>query len=137
MQFLTFRLKNFYFGILTENVIEITKTHDLKQVPKSPEWVEGLINLRGEVVTLVNMYSLLSINDFSIVDCYKNTIITKTQNNSIALMVDEVIGVYDIEEDDIQSTSDNENSFVSSLVTIDDQITKVLELNSLIEEIEG
>lgn len=137
MQILTFRLKNFYFGILTENVIEITKTHDLKQVPKSPEWVEGLINLRGEVVTLVNMYSLLSINDFSIVDCYKNTIITKTQNNSIALMVDEVIGVYDIEEDDIQSTSDNENSFVSSLVTIDDQITKVLELNSLIEEIEG
>ena len=137
MQILTFRLKNFYFGILTENVIEITKTHDLKQVPKSPEWVEGLINLRGEVVTLVNMYSLLSINDFSIVDCYKNTIITKTQNNSIALIVDEVIGVYDIEEDDIQSTSDNENSFVSSLVTIDDQITKVLELNSLIEEIEG
>lgn len=137
MQILTFRLKNFYFGILTENVIEITKTHDLKQVPKSPEWVEGLINLRGEVVTLVNMYSLLSINDFSIVDCYKNTIITKTQNNSIALMVDEVIGVYDIEEDDIQSTSDNENSFVSSLVTIDDQITKVLELNSLIKEIEG
>ena len=55
MQILTFRLKDYYFGILTENVIEITKTHDLKQVPRSPEWVEGLINLRGEVITLVNM----------------------------------------------------------------------------------
>ena len=52
-------------------------------------------------------------------------------------MVDEVIGVYDVEEDDIQSTSDNEYSYVTSLVTINDQITKVLELNSLIEEIEG
>lgn len=137
MQILTFRLKDYYFGILTENVIEITKTHDLKQVPRSPEWVEGLINLRGEVITLVNMYSLLKISDFSIDDCYKNTIITKTQNNSISLMVDEVIGVYDVEEDDIQSTSDNEYSYVTSLVTINDQIIKVLELNSLIEETEG
>lgn len=137
MQILTFRLKNYYFGILTENVIEITKSHELKRIPKSPKWVEGLINLRGEVITLVNMYSLLKMDDFKIEDCYNNTVIVKLENNSIALMVDEVIGVTDIEENQLQSTSDKENSYVDALITINDQIINVLELKSLFEVTEG
>lgn len=137
MQILTFRLKDYYFAILTENVIEITKTHDLKLIPKSPEWVEGLINLRGEVITLVNMYSLLKIDDFNFEDCYNNTVIVSLKENSIALMVDQVVGVTDIDESQLQSTTDNENAYVSSLVTIDDQIINVLELKSLFEVTEG
>lgn len=137
MQILTFRLKDYFFGILTENVIEITKSHELKRIPKSPEWVEGLINLRGEVITLVNMYSLLKIDDFRIEDCYNNTVIVNLENNSIALMVDEVIGVTDIEENQLQSTSDKENSYVDALITINDQIINVLELKSLFEVTEG
>ena len=128
MQILTFRLKDYYFAILTENVIEITK---------SPEWVEGLINLRGEVITLVNMYSLLKIDDFNLEDCYNNTVIVSLKENSIALMVDQVVGVTDIDESQLQSTTDNENAYVSSLVTIDDQIINVLELKSLFEVTEG
>lgn len=137
MQILTFRLKDYFFGILTENVIEITKSHELKRIPKSPEWVEGLINLRGEVITLVNMYSLLKIDDFRIEDCYNNTVIVNLDNNAIALMVDEVIGVTDIEENQLQSTSDKENSYVDALITINDQIINVLELKSLFEVTEG
>ena len=137
MQILTFRLKDYYFAVLTENIVEITKTHDFKKIPKSPEWIEGLINLRGEIITLVNMYSLLKIDEFTIEDCYNNTIITKLENNSIALMVDEVIGVTDIEEEDLQTVSDQENTHVKSLVTIDNQIVNILELKSLFEETEG
>lgn len=137
MQILIFRLKDYYFGLLTENVTEIMKTHELKPIPNSPEWVEGLINLRGEVLTLVNLYSLLEMDDFNINDCYNNTVIVKLENNSIALMVDEVIGVNDIKEDELQPASDNDNSYVESLITVDDRIINVLELKSLFEETEG
>lgn len=137
MQILTFRLKDYYFAVLTENIVEITKTHDFKKIPKSPEWIEGLINLRGEIITLVNMYSLLKIDEFKIDDCYNNTIIIKLENNSIALMVDEVIGVTDIEEEDLQSVAEQDNAHVKSLVTIDNQIVNILELKSLFEETEG
>ena len=137
MQILTFRLKDYYFAVLTENIVEITKTHDFKKIPKSPEWIEGLINLRGEIITLVNMYSLLKVDDFTIEDCYNNTIIIKLENNSIALMVDEVIGVTDIEEEDLQSVAEQDNAHVKSLVTIDNQIVNILELKSLFEETEG
>ena len=137
MQILIFRLKDYHFGILTENVIEIMKKNEVKSIPNSPEWVEGLINLRGEVLTLVNMYSLLKIDDFNLDDCYNNTVIVKLDENSIALMVDEIIGVTDINENDLQSASENDNSFVWSLITIDDRIINVLELKSLFEETEG
>lgn len=137
MQILIFRLKDYHFGILTENVIEIMKKNVVKSIPNSPEWVEGLINLRGEVITLVNMYSLLKIDDFNLDDCYNNTVIVNLDENSIALMVDEIIGVTDINENDLQSASENDNSFVGSLITIDDRIINVLELKSLFEETEG
>ena len=137
MQILIFRLKDYHFGILTENVIEIMKKNVVKSIPNSPEWVEGLINLRGEVLTLVNMYSLLKIDDFNLDDCYNNTVIVKLDENSIALVVDEIIGVTDINENDLQSASENDNSFVGSLITIDDRIINVLELKSLFEETEG
>ena len=137
MQILIFRLKDYHFGILTDNVIEIMKKNVVKSIPNSPEWVEGLINLRGEVLTLVNMYSLLKMDDFNLDDCYNNTVIVKLDENSIALMVDEIIGVTDINENDLQSASENDNSFVGSLITIDDRIINVLELKSLFEETEG
>lgn len=137
MQILIFRLKDYHFGILTENVIEIMKKNEVKSIPNSPEWVEGLINLRGEVLTLVNMYSLLKMDDFNLDDCYNNTVIVNLNENSIALMVDEIIGVTDIEENELQSASENDNSFVGSLISIDDRIINVLELESLFEETEG
>ena len=137
MQILIFRLKDYHFGILTEDVSEIMKKNDFKSIPNSPEWVEGLINLRGEVLTLVNMYSLLKMDDFNLDDCYNNTVIVNLDENSIALMVDEIIGVTDINENDLQSASENDNSFVGSLITIDDRIINVLELKSLFEETEG
>ena len=137
MQILIFRLKDYHFGILTENVIEIMKKNVVKSIPNSPEWVEGLINLRGEGLTLVNMYSLLKMDDFNLDDCYNNTVIVKLDENSIALMVDEIIGVTDINENDLQSASENDNSFVGALITIDDRIINVLELKSLFEETEG
>ena len=137
MQILIFRLKDYHFGILTEDVSEIMKKNDFKSIPNSPEWVEGLINLRGEVITLVNMYSLLKIDDFNLEECYNNTVIVNLEENSIALMVDEIIGVTDIQEDDLQSASENDNSYVGSLITIDDLVITVLELKSLFEETEG
>ena len=137
MQILIFRLKDYHFGILTEDVSEIMKKNDFKPIPNSPDWVEGLINLRGEVITLVNMYSLLKIDDFNLEECYNNTVIVNLEENSIALMVDEIIGVTDIQEDDLQSASENDNSYVGSLITIDDLVITVLELKSLFEETEG
>lgn len=137
MQILVFRLKDLFFGISTESVQEITKTHQTTNIPKSPEWVQGLVNLRGEVLTLVNLYSLLKIDDFNIEDCYNNTIIVQTTTNNVALMVDEIIGVTDVAEDTFQAATGDDDSSIQALATVYDQVVSILDLNSLFEETEG
>ena len=131
MQMIVFRLKDLYYGLSTELVEEITTTLSHTKVPNSPGWIEGLVNLRGDVLTLINLYNLLNLNDFDIEDCYNNTIIAHLDENNVALMVDEVIGVTDIDEDELQSVSEEDDSYLRALVTAYDQIVNVLDLNSL------
>lgn len=137
MQIIVFRLKDLYYGISTEVVEEITTTLSFTTVPKSPGWIEGLVNLRGDVLTLINLYDLLKLDDFNFNDCYNNTIVAQIDENNVALMVDEVIGVTDVDENEFQSVSDNENSYVHTLITVYDQVVNVLELKNLFEEKEG
>ena len=133
MQIIVFRLKDLYYGISTEVVEEITTTLSFTTVPKSLDWIQGLVNLRGDVLTLINLYKLLNLDDFNIDDCYNNTIIAQLDENNVALMVDEVIGVIDVDENDFQSVSEEENSYLLALVTAYNQIVNILELKNLFE----
>lgn len=134
MQIIVFRLKDLYYGISTEVVEEITTTLSFTTVPKSLDWIQGLVNLRGDVLTLINLYKLLNLDDFNLDDCYNNTIIAQLDENNVALMVDEVIGVIDVDENDFQSVSEEENSYLLALVTAYNQIVNILELKNLFEE---
>ena len=134
MQIIVFRLKDLYFGISTEFVEEITNTISYTPVPKSKKWIQGLVNLRGNVLTLVNMYNLLDLNDFNIDDCYNNTIVAQLSENNIALMVDEVIGVSDVSKEDFHLASEEDNDSVQYLVNVYDEIINILDLKNLFEE---
>jgi len=134
MQMIVFRLSDLYYAAFTEQIEEITTALPATNVPQSPPWVEGLVNLRGDVLTLVNLYNLLKIDDINKEDCYNNTIVAQLSENSIALMVDEVIGITDVTESDFQPTTDAEDATVHSLVTVYDRIVNVLDLNNLFEE---
>lgn len=134
MQIIVFRLKDLYFGLSTEYVEEITTTLSYTKVPKSKGWVQGLVNLRGDVLTLINLYNLLNLNDNNIDDCYNNTIVAQLSENNVALMVDEVIGVSDVNAEDLHSASEDENASVRSLVTVYDKIVNILDVKNLFEE---
>lgn len=134
MQIIVFRLKDLYFGLSTEYVEEITTTLSYTKVPKSKGWVQGLVNLRGDVLTLINLYNVLNLNDNNIDDCYNNTIVAQLGENNVALMVDEVVGVSDVDEEDFHSASEDENASVRSLVTVYDKIVNILDVKNLFEE---
>ena len=55
MQIILFTLNDRHYAISTDMVEEISKQIPSTNVPNSPEWVEGIINLRGNVVTLLNL----------------------------------------------------------------------------------
>jgi purine-binding chemotaxis protein CheW len=59
--FATFHSGKIYFGISTDEVIELTKVTEITPVPLAPSAVSGLINLRGQIVTAINMRNRLGL----------------------------------------------------------------------------
>lgn len=134
MQVIVFQINNLYYGLSTEFVEEITGSLKSTAVPNGATWVQGLVNLRGNVLTLVNMKNILKIDDKEIDECYTNTIIANLNENTVALMVDSVIGVTNVEEEDFHPSTDEEDPAIISLLSVYDQVVNILDLNSLFLE---
>lgn len=135
MQVIVFQVNDLYYGLSTEFVEEITVSLKSTYVPNSKSWVHGLVNLRGEVLTLVDMKKLLEDNDDKKENqCYNNTIIAMLDKNTVALMVDSVVGVTDVSKEDFYPVTNKEDKAVTSLLSVYGQVVNILDLNSLFSE---
>ncbi len=134
MQIIIFTLSDKYYAISTENVEEISRNINITKVPNAPNWVEGLVNLRGNVVTLINLCKLLQQEE-SI--CYNNIIIVQNQEEKVAILVKDVIEVANIEEEDIQRVSEESVDGVIGIVRLKDNIINIIDINMLISKNEG
>lgn len=133
MQIIVFRLGERTYGFSTDRVEEITTILTTTKVPHAPEWTVGLVNLRGQVMTLVDLDKLLNETSSTEEDWYKNTIIIHTEENPIALKVGPVIGVTDVEESEFQ-LSGEEESVISGYLSVYDSIVSVIELDQIFKE---
>lgn len=133
MQIIIFTLNDKYYAINTEIVEEITKTMSFSKVPNSEEWTEGLINLRGNVVTLVNMNKLLLQSEDS---CYNNIIIVNNEEEKIGILVKEVMEVVNIEEEKMESFNADKGGIIG-IYRIDNRIINILDIHSLLYKNEG
>lgn len=137
MQIVIFTIKENYYAIESKNIEEITQQLTWTAVPTAPEWVQGLINLRGEVLTLINFQQLLYPDGEGEDLCYNRTIILSTEKGKIALMVDSVEEVTNIEPADIELADNSAQGKVAGVVSIKDKIVSVLNLDALLPKSEG
>lgn len=134
MQIIVFTLEDKYYAINTNKVDEIiTKTYATK-VPNSQDWIEGLLNLRGNVVSLINLFKLLHHEDDI---CYNNVIIINYDEEKIGLMVKDIVGVIDIENKDIEKVNEKIVDGIIGVVTKEDYIVNIIDINVLFSENEG
>lgn len=134
MQVIVFSLNEKLFAIPTNKVSEITKSMPLIKVPNAPDWVEGLINLRGNVVTLINLSKILFIEDKL---CYNSIIILNYEDDLLGLLVDEVEQVLNIKEEQIQILKKEDNQNIMGIIDINDKIIDVIDIEKLVEQIEN
>lgn len=134
MQVIVFSLNEKLFAIPTNKVSEITKSMPLIKVPNAPDWVEGLINLRGNVVTIINLSKILFIEDKL---CYNSIIILNYEDDLLGLLVDEVEQVLNIKEEQIQILKKEDNQNIMGIVDINDKIIDVIDIEKLVEQIEN
>jgi purine-binding chemotaxis protein CheW len=100
MQFVVFRAGREEFCIPISTVREIIKTSPVTSIPNAPPSIKGIINVRGEVVTTIDIKTHLEIKDKSHEP--KHIIVIKQADGLFGLIVDEVIEIIRPKNDSMQ-----------------------------------
>jgi purine-binding chemotaxis protein CheW len=104
------------YAIPVLEVQEVVRPQKLTPVPLAPSYVDGLINLRGQIVTAINLRKLFYLEDKEDQNDYMNIIVRSDDENLYALVVDEIMDVIDVEQSTFEVTPD----------TLDDKIQDYL-----------
>ena len=114
-QFATFWLGNGLYGIEVERVREVLRQQAITSVPLAPPTVAGLINLRGQVVTTVDLRERLQLRTHN-GESQSMLVVVLVAGESIALLVDRIGGVVDVSDDQFEPPPDTLTGSVRELV---------------------
>lgn len=101
-QYCTFFLDGHYFGIDVLKVQEIIRYQEMTRVPLAPPVVRGLINLRGQIVTAVDLRRRLDFGDRAAGQEPVNVVV-RTPDGAVSLLVDEIGDVLRVTEKHFES----------------------------------
>jgi len=96
-QFCTFYLDRLLFGIELEQVQAVIRYLELTDVPLAPGIVGGLMNLRGQIVTAVNLRKQLELGDRP-EGWLPMNVVVRTPDGPVSMLVDEIGDVVEVEE---------------------------------------
>ncbi|MHC1682444.1 MAG: chemotaxis protein CheW [Clostridiaceae bacterium] len=131
MQVVIFRLKDEQFAVETAKVQSINDYMVITKVPMAPDYIRGLINLRGNVISLLNLNLLL--NKFNENDDKNNIIIIKLQEEEVGITVDEVNEVLDIDEVIIERVEDERKlPYIKGVLNFKDRIVTLIDIDKLL-----
>jgi purine-binding chemotaxis protein CheW len=100
-QFCTFYVAGYYFGINVLHVQELNRYQVITHVPLAPPVVRGLINLRGQIVTALDLRRRLALPDRPANELPVNVIV-RTDEGAVSLLVDEIGDVHDVPDSAIE-----------------------------------
>lgn len=97
-QYCTFLLDGLYFGVDVQRVQEVLRPQQLTPVPLAPSHVNGLINLRGQIVTALDLRQRLGLPPRQ-GGRPPMKIVIRSDEEAVAILVDEIGEVVDVDED--------------------------------------
>jgi purine-binding chemotaxis protein CheW len=88
-QYSTFYVGDLFFGIEVLKVQEVLRYQEMTHVPLAPVVIEGLINLRGQIVTAVDMRRTLKLEPRA-ADLTPMNVVVRSEDGAVSLLVDEI-----------------------------------------------
>jgi purine-binding chemotaxis protein CheW len=130
-QFCTFYLDKLLFGVELKGVQEIIRSLEMTRVPLAPEVVSGLINLRGQIVTAVDLRRRLELQASPPGRLAMNVVV-RSQDGAVSLLVDEVGDVVEVEETTFEPPPETLRGSVRSMILgvhkLNDRLMHVLDI---------
>lgn len=136
-RYLTFRLAREDYGIEIRHVIEIVGIQKITEVPDMPEFVKGVINLRGQVIPVMDVRGRFHM-EARPYDDRTCVVVVKVMDTNIGLIVDTVSEVRDIPETEIASPprvgQGVHNRYILGLGKAGDEVKILLDVEKLLFE---
>lgn len=115
-QFATFLLDEYYFGVEVLRVQEVIRYQDMTRVPLAPNVVQGLINLRGQIVTAIDLRRRLDLPERAD-GVQPMNVVVRTSDGVVSLLVDEIGDVIETRQTDFEAAPETINGAARELVT--------------------
>ena len=137
-QYVVFKLGKESFGLDIKKVITIEKQlqYSMTRIPRAPEFVKGVINLRGEIITIISLKEKFGLEESEATE-ESRIIIVKIDETSIGFIVDSVQEVVYIANSSIENIGElgkgvNSN-YIQGIGKLENRIVSLLNISTLIE----
>lgn len=100
-QFCTFSVDGFFFGVPVARVQEVVRHQDITPVPLSPPEISGLINLRGQIITAIDLRRRLGLPDRP-AGQQPNNVLIHAADGSVSFLVDQIEDVLSVPLDSLE-----------------------------------
>jgi purine-binding chemotaxis protein CheW len=100
-QFCTFYLDGLFFGVEVQKVQEVIRYQEMTHIPLASRFVQGLINLRGQIVTAIDLRRRLELDERP-ADKLPMNVVIRTDDGPVSLLVDEIGDVLEVDADSFE-----------------------------------
>jgi purine-binding chemotaxis protein CheW len=139
MQCVTFELEDETYGINVMQVQEVLRETEVAPVPGAPHYVIGIINLRGNVVSVIDARIRFGLSTIERTDMTR-IIVIEAQQQIIGILVDSVAEVVDVKMSEIETAPNVGNGdssrYIDGVVSRDDKLLILVDLDKLLSEAE-
>lgn len=136
-KYLTFTLGNEHFGIEIKHVTEIIGIQEITVVPELPDYIRGIINLRGHIIPVmdVRLRFRMPFREYTDRTC---VVVVDILDISVGLIVDAVSEVLSIPDEDViqppEVTKGNSNRYIKGIGMIGTDVKLILDCHKLLSE---
>jgi purine-binding chemotaxis protein CheW len=139
-QLCTFVLQGQFFGVPVPQVQEVIRYQETTRVPLVSEVVSGLINLRGQIVTAIDLRRCLGMPDRPAEQLPVNVVV-RTGDGLVSLLVDDIGDVIDVSKDSYESAPQNmpqrQKKLVEGVYKLDGRLLLVLNTERALAAVEA
>jgi purine-binding chemotaxis protein CheW len=141
IQMVIFRLAGEEFGLDIAQVREIIRMQAITPMPKAPEFIEGVINLRGAIIAVMDLAKRFGLPEAKRTE-KSRIVVSEVKENTVGLIVDEVPEVLRIAEENIEATPEMIESqvhaeFIKGVGKLEDRLIILLDAERILSREEA
>ncbi|WP_372995558.1 chemotaxis protein CheW [Lutispora sp.] len=135
-QYVIFKLEDEEYGVDIKNVREITVNKTTTRIPNTPDFIDGVINIRGDTIPIIDLKKRFNIAEKEINGKAKRIIIVNVEDKLVGFIVDDASQVIRINTDDIENPPEIltgiNRSYISGIGKVNERIIVLIDLERLL-----